>query len=71
MKGDSSMILEQLCFQLTESEYENLWSHFATSSEDNTHGGRYIPYVFIRQWIAMFSTVLKSDVGVELAVVFN
>ena len=44
---------EHFRFQLTE-EYENLRSQFATSSEDNAHGGRrYMPYVFTEQGIAM------------------
>lgn len=55
-------------FQLTEEEYENLKSQFVTSSE-NTHGGRrYMPYVFTEQGIAMLSTVLKSDVAVEVSI---
>ena len=59
----------EFMFRLTAEEYEYLRSHFATSSEDNAHGGRrYMPYVFTEQGIAMLSAVLKSDVAVEVSV---
>lgn len=59
----------EFMFQLTEEEYENLRSHFATSSEGNTHGGRrYMPYAFTEQGIAMLSAVLKSDIAVEVSI---
>lgn len=59
----------EFMFRLTADEYEYLRSHFATSSEDNAHGGRrYMPYVFTEQGIAMLSAVLKSDVAVEVSV---
>ena len=52
-----------------EEEYENLRSQFVTSSEDNTNGGRrYMPYVFTEQGIAMLSSVLKSDIAVEVSI---
>ena len=59
----------EFMFRLTADEYEYLRSHFATSSEDNAHGGRrYMPYVFTEQGIAMLSVVLKSDVAVEVSI---
>ena len=59
----------EFMFRLTADEYEYLRSHFATSSEDNAHGGRrYMPYVFTEQGIAMLSAVLKSDVAVEVSI---
>lgn len=59
----------EFMFRLTSDEYEYLRSHFATSSEDNAHGGRrYMPYVFTEQGIAMLSAVLKSDVAVEISI---
>jgi hypothetical protein len=49
-------------FQLSEDEYNNLKSQFATSSEENQHGGRrYMSYVFTEQGIAILSAVLRSD----------
>ncbi|MDO5014605.1 MAG: ORF6N domain-containing protein [Clostridia bacterium] len=59
----------EFMFRLTEEEYENLRSQFATSSEGNAHGGRrYMPYVFTEQGIAMLSAVLKSDIAVEVSI---
>lgn len=59
----------EFMFRLTAEEYEYLRSHFATSSEDNAHGGRrYMPYAFTEQGIAMLSAVLKSDIAVEVSV---
>ena len=44
-------------FRLKADEYEYLRAHFATSREDNAHGGqRYMPYVFSEQGIAILST---------------
>lgn len=56
---------EKFMFRLSEDEYDNLRSQFATSSEENQHGGRrYMPYVFTEQGIAMLSAILRSDVAV-------
>ncbi len=51
---------ETFCFQLSEDEFLNLKSQFASSSlqERNGHGGkRKLPYVFTEQGIAMLSAV--------------
>ena len=59
----------EFMFRLTEEEYKNLKSQFATSSENNTHGGRrYLPYAFTEQGIAMLSAVLKSDIAVVVSI---
>jgi len=44
--------------QLTKKEFENLKSHFATSSWGGT---RKLPMVFTEQGVAMLSTVLNSE----------
>ena len=60
---------ERFRFQLTEKEYENLRSQFVISSEGAKHGGRrYMPYVFTEQGIAMLSSVLRSNVAVEVSI---
>lgn len=52
-------------FQLTEKEFENLISQFATSSL--VHGGRRkLPYVFTEHGVAMLSSVLRSERAVEM-----
>jgi hypothetical protein len=44
-------------FQLTDQEFRNLRSQFATSSWG---GRRYAPYAFTEQGVAMLSSVLNS-----------
>ncbi len=53
-------------FQLSKEEYESLRLQFATS---NGRGGRrYLPFVFTEQGIAMLSSVLRSDVAVQVSI---
>ncbi len=49
---------EDFMFQLTEQEFANLKSQFATSSWG---GNRKLPYVFTEQGVAMLSGVLSSN----------
>lgn len=56
------------CFQLTETEFNNLKSQFAISSENNHGGVRYLPYVLTEQGIMMLSGLLKSDIAVKVNV---
>lgn len=62
-------------FQLTDEEYQNLRSQFATSSwkskieTSNQYGGRrYLPYVFTEQGVAMLSAVLKSQTAIQTSI---
>lgn len=50
-------------FELTELEFSNLRSQFATSSWG---GVRYLPLVFTEQGVAMLSTVLNSDRAIDV-----
>lgn len=50
-------------FELTEEEFENLRTQFATSSWG---GARYMPFVFTEQGVAMLSSVLSSDKAIEV-----
>ncbi|MFM9909688.1 MAG: ORF6N domain-containing protein [Chitinophagaceae bacterium] len=50
-------------FTLTEKEYENLKSQNATSSWG---GRRKLPTAFTEQGVAMLSSVLNSDVAIEV-----
>ena len=45
-------------FQLSQQEFKNLRSQFATSSQWG--GRRYPPYAFTKQGVAMLSSVLRS-----------
>jgi phage regulator Rha-like protein len=69
----------EFMFQLTEDEYENLRSQFATSSlksqivtSRGRHGGRrYLPFAFTEHGVIMLSSVLNSKVAkkINIAVV--
>ena len=48
-------------FKLEKSEFENLKSHFVTSSWG---GIRKMPFVFTQDGIAMLSSVLKSKIAI-------
>ncbi len=52
-------------FILTHKEFENLRSHFATSSWG---GRRTLPCAFTEQGVGMISSILKSDVAIEVKI---
>ena len=54
---------EDFMVELSTSEYENLRSHFATSSWGGT---RYVPMAFTEHGILMISSVLKNDKAVQV-----
>jgi hypothetical protein len=54
---------EDFMFELTSNEWENLRTQFASSSWG---GKRYLPFAFTEQGIAMLSSVLHSDVAIEI-----
>ncbi len=71
MKKNIARFPEDFCFQLSAEEYSNLKFHFGTSSlnDENGHGGRRkLPYVFTEQGISMLSSVLRSDVAVNISI---
>lgn len=81
VKRNKERFPEQFMFQITEVEFENLRSQFATSSSESLrsqfvtsssstkHGGRrYLPYVFTEQGIAMLSAVLRSETAVMVSI---
>ena len=57
---------DTFCFQLTETEFYNMRSQFAISSETNHGGIRYLPYVLTEQGIMMLSGLLRSDIAVKV-----
>lgn len=51
-------------FELTKGEFDNLRCNFCTS---NKRGGtRFMPFAFTEQGVAMLSSVLNSDVAIEI-----
>ncbi len=51
-------------FELLKAEWETLRCHFSTSNQRG--GTRYLPFAFTEQGVAMLSTVLKSDIAIEV-----
>ena len=63
--------IERFMFQLNEKEYNNMWSQFGTTSENETLKYRrkeYLPYVFTEQGVAMLATVIKTSVAVDVSI---
>jgi hypothetical protein len=54
---------EDFMFQLTSKEFENLISHFVTSSWG---GPRKLPFAFTEQGVAMLSSVLSSKTAIHV-----
>jgi hypothetical protein len=52
-------------FQLTDEEWRSLISQFAIS-KGSRGGRRFAPYVFTEQGVAMLSTVLNSEIAIEI-----
>ena len=69
VKRNQERFPENFCFQLTETEVENLRSQIATSSLDkvNYGGRRYLPYVYTEQGIAMLSGLLKNNIAIQIS----
>ncbi len=60
-------------FRLTNDEIDLVRSQNVTSPENNLFKGqeggrRYLPYCFTEQGIAMLSSVLKSDIAIEVSI---
>ena len=56
---------EDFMFELTELEFENLRSHFGTSSWGGT---RYLPMAFTEHGVAMLSSVLNSPTAIKMSI---
>ena len=63
VKRNSKRFPKDFMFTLTEKEYENLKSQNATSSWG---GRRKLPNAFTEQGVAMLSSILNSDVAIEV-----
>lgn len=64
MRRNIERFPEDFMFQLTKEEFDNLRSHFGTSSQWG--GRRYPPYAFTEQGVAMLSSVLRSKRAVQV-----
>lgn len=70
MKRNIDRFPEDFCFQLTESEVENLRFQNGTSSlETENYGGRrYLPYVYTEQGIAMLAGILRNEIAIQVSI---
>ncbi len=60
---------ENFCFQLNEKELKVLRSQFVTlEKKGKGQHGKYLPYVFTEQGIAMLSGLLKNDIAVKVSI---
>jgi len=64
VKRNVSRFPDDFMFQLTENEFLNLKSQFATSNSEKM-GLRYAPMVFTEHGVLMLSSVLKSDKAIQ------
>lgn len=67
VKRNINRFPEEFRFQLTKEEFENWKSQFVTSNMDKM-GLRKIPYAFTEQGVAMLSTVLRSDIAIQVSI---
>ena len=63
VKRNTNRFPKDFMFTLTEKEYENLKSQNATSSWG---GRRKLPNAFTEQGVAMLSSILNSDIAIEV-----
>jgi len=63
VKRNRKRFPDDFMFQLTKNEFEILRSHFATS---RWGGRRYLPYMFTEQGVAMLSSVLNSEMAIQV-----
>jgi len=64
VKRNAVRFPDDFMFQLTAAEFENLKSHFVTSSWGGLRRAQ--PYAFTEQGVAMLSSVLRSPLAVEV-----
>ena len=63
VRRNISRFPEDFMFELSQEEFDNLRSHFGTSSWGGT---RYPPMAFTEQGVAMLSSVLRSECAVKV-----
>ncbi len=68
VKRNSERFPSDFMFRLTEEEFVNLKSQFATSSLVQHGGRRKMPYAFTENGVYMLSAVLKSKVAVQVSI---
>lgn len=57
---------EDFMFELTKDEWDTLRCNFCTSKKEGRGGTRYMPYAFTELGVAMLSSVLNSELAIEV-----
>ena len=65
VKRNKNRFPSDFMFQLSSDEFEDWKSQFATSNRDKM-GLRRAPYAFTEQGVSMLSSILKSEVAVQV-----
>lgn len=75
VKRNNKRFPESFMFQLSETEWKNLQSQFATANKPNnlqsqiaTAKRRALPYAFTEQGVAMLASVLRSEIAIKVSV---
>ena len=69
MKRNNNRFPSDFCFQLSKDEYKNLKCQIGISKSNNTYGGRRtIPYVYTEYGVSMLSSVLHTDVAINMSI---
>jgi ORF6N domain. len=63
VKNNINRFPSDFMFELTKKEFSDLRCNFSTSKRGGT---RYMPYAFTELGVSMLSTVLNSDVAIEI-----
>lgn len=63
VKRNNNRFPDDFMFQLTQEEWKNLRSQFATFSKDKR---KFTPYAFTEQGVAMLSSVLNSEQAIAI-----
>ena len=53
-------------FELTKEEYASLRSQFVTLKKGRGQHTKYLPFAFTEQGVAMLSSILNSDIAIEV-----
>ena len=62
---------ERFMFQLTEEEYNSMWSQTGTTSDNKTQKYRrkeHLPFAFTEQGVAMLTTVIRTDIAISMSI---
>lgn len=66
VKRNATRFPDDFMFQLTDVEFNSLISQFVISKNEGRGGIRKFPYAFTEQGVAMLSSVLNSEIAIQV-----